>query len=129
MFDWLFDPARLVAVLTLTALELVLGIDNVVFIAILAGRLPPHVRDRVRLVGLVLAAVGRIGLLFSVTWIMGLTVDAFTVFGSGLSWRDLILMAGGLFLLYKGVVELHQSLEGETDVKGATSCSRSIPSS
>ena len=119
MFDWLFDPAKLVAVLTLTALELVLGIDNVVFIAILAGKLPPHLRDRVRLVGLVLAAVGRIGLLFSVAWILGLTVDAFTVFGRGLSWRDLILMAGGLFLLYKAVTELHQSLEGDADAKGA----------
>jgi predicted tellurium resistance membrane protein TerC len=119
MFDWLFDPAKLVAVLTLTALELVLGIDNVVFIAILAGKLPPRLRDRVRLVGLVLAAGGRIGLLFSVAWIMGLTVDAFTFFGRGLSWRDLILMAGGLFLLYKAVTELHQSVEGDIDAKGA----------
>jgi len=120
MFDWLFDPAKLVAVLTLTALELVLGIDNVVFIAILAGKLPPRLRDRVRLFGLLLAAGGRIGLLFAVAWIMGLTVDAFTVFGRGLSWRDLILMAGGLFLLYKAVTELHLSVEGDSDAKGAS---------
>jgi predicted tellurium resistance membrane protein TerC len=120
MLEWLFDIETLAAVLTLTALELVLGIDNVVFIAILADKLPPADRERVRLIGLGLAAAGRIALLFSVVWIMGLTADAFSVFGRGVSWRDVILMAGGLFLLYKAVSELHQNLEGDADAKGRT---------
>jgi predicted tellurium resistance membrane protein TerC len=119
MLDWLLTPEALVAVVTLTALELVLGIDNVIFIAILAGKLPPHQQDRARMVGLSLAAFGRIALLFSIVWIMGLTDDVFTLFGNGISWRDIILIAGGLFLIYKSVDELHQKLEGEADAKGA----------
>lgn len=118
MLDWLLTPEAIVAVVTLTALELVLGIDNVIFIAILAGKLPPHQQDRARLIGLTLAAFGRIALLFSIVWIMGLTADVFTIFGNGLSWRDLILISGGLFLIYKAVGELHQKLEGDADVKG-----------
>jgi len=119
MLDWLLTPEAIVAVTTLTALELVLGIDNVIFISILAGKLPPHMQDRARTIGLSLAAFGRLALLFSIVWIMGLRADLFTVFGMGISWRDLILIAGGLFLIYKAVAELHQKLEGESDVKGA----------
>ena len=119
MLDWLLNPEALVAVVTLTALELVLGIDNVIFIAILAAKLPPQQQERARMIGLTLAAFGRIALLFSIVWIMGLTADVFTVFGNGLSWRDLILITGGLFLIYKSVDELHQKLEGDSDVKGA----------
>jgi len=119
MLDWLLTPEALAAVITLTALELVLGIDNVIFIAILAAKLPPHQQDRARLIGLSLAAFGRIALLFSIVWMMGLTTNVFSIFGRGMSWRDLILIAGGLFLIYKAVDELHQKLEGEPDSKGA----------
>jgi predicted tellurium resistance membrane protein TerC len=119
MLDWLLAPEALVAVVTLTALELVLGIDNVIFIAILAGKLPPHQQAGARTIGLTLAAFGRIALLFSIVWIMSLTADLFSVFGRGISWRDLILIGGGLFLIYKAVGELHQKLEGDPDVKGA----------
>ena len=116
---WLVEPEALLAVVTLTALELVLGIDNVIFIAILAGKLPPDQHDRARTIGLTLAAVGRLVLLFSIVWIMGLTTEVFSLFGRGMSWRDLILIAGGLFLIYKAVGELHQKLEGDADVKGS----------
>ena len=116
---WLLEPEALLAVVTLTALELVLGIDNVIFIAILVGKLPRHEQDRARTIGLTLAARGRLALLVSIVWIMGLTAEVFSVFGRGMSWRDLILIAGGLFLIYKAVGELHQKLEGDADVKGA----------
>ena len=120
MLDWLLTVEALVAVVTLTTLELVLGIDNIIFIAILAGKLPPRKQTRARAVGLTLAAFGRIALLFSLVWILGLTEEVFRVFGRGLSWRDLILIGGGLFLIYKSVGELHQNLEGADDAKGAT---------
>src|SRR6516225_12148506 len=119
MLDWQLVLEALIAVGMLTALELVLGIDNVIFIAILADKLPSHQRDRARAIGLTLAAFGRIALLFSIVWIMGLTANVFSLFGRGMSWRDLILIAGGLFLIYKAVGELHQKLEGDADVKGA----------
>ena len=119
MLDWQLVLEALIAVGMLTALELVLGIDNVIFIAILADKLPSHQRDRTRAIGLALAAFGRIALLFSIVWIMGLTANVFSLFGRGMSWRDLILIAGGLFLIYKTVGELHQDLEGDADVKGA----------
>jgi predicted tellurium resistance membrane protein TerC len=119
MLAWLLAPEALVAIVTLSALELVLGIDNVVFIAILAGKLPGRDQARVRRIGLTLAAFGRIALLFSIVWILGLTADVFRLFGTGMSWRDLILIAGGLFLIYKAVGELHQNLEGAVDAKGA----------
>jgi predicted tellurium resistance membrane protein TerC len=119
MFASLLTPEALIALVTLTALELVLGIDNVIFIAILAGKLPPHQQRRARVSGLTLAVVGRFGLLFSIVWILGMTTDVFRVFGRGVSWRDMILIAGGLFLIYKAVGELHQNLEGDPDVKGA----------
>jgi len=119
MLAWLLTPEAILALVTLTALELVLGVDNVIFISVLAGKLPAGQQDRARVVGLTLAAGGRIALLFSIVWIMGLTAPVLTVVEHELSWRDLILVLGGLFLIYKSVVELHQNLEGDADVKGA----------
>jgi len=116
MLDSLLTAEALVAVVTLTALELVLGVDNVIFIAILSGKLPREQQTRARAVGLALAAIGRLILLFSIVWILGLTVEVFNLFGRGLSWRDLILIAGGLFLIYKAVGELHHSIEGGPDI-------------
>ncbi len=103
----------LVALITLTVLEIVLGIDNIVFISILAGKLPGELQERARRVGLSLAMFIRIGLLLSLTWVMGLTDPWFTVFGHGLSGRDLILLVGGLFLIAKSTHEIHDKLEGE----------------
>jgi predicted tellurium resistance membrane protein TerC len=114
-----FTAEGLIALVTLTALELVLGIDNVIFISILAGKLPPGQRDNARRVGLIVAAFSRLALLFSITWLMSLTKPLFGLFGQEVSWRDLILIVGGLFLIYKATTELHQRLEGETDAGGA----------
>jgi predicted tellurium resistance membrane protein TerC len=111
--EWLTDPQAWIALLTLTALELVLGIDNVVFISILAGKLPREQQPRARTVGLALAMLMRIALLFSISWIIRLTAPLFTVIGEEISGRDLILFAGGLFLLGKSTYEIHQRLEGE----------------
>jgi predicted tellurium resistance membrane protein TerC len=102
-----------IALLTLTVLEIVLGIDNVVFISILAGKLPEDQRLRARRVGLSLAMIMRIGLLLSITWIMRLTTPLFTVVGQAISGRDLILIVGGLFLIAKSTHEIHDKLEGE----------------
>jgi predicted tellurium resistance membrane protein TerC len=110
--EWLADPQAWMALLTLTALEIVLGVDNVIFISILAGKLPPQEREKARLVGLGLAMFIRIALLFSLTWFMGLTAPLFTVLGNEISGRDIILLAGGLFLLGKSTVEIHDKLEG-----------------
>jgi predicted tellurium resistance membrane protein TerC len=118
MLEWLFTPEALVALATLTALELVLGIDNVIFISILAGKLPAHQQDFVRRFGVGVAAISRLLLLFSIAWIMSLTATWFSAFGQDISGRDVILIAGGLFLIYKAVNELHQRLEGTTDAKG-----------
>jgi predicted tellurium resistance membrane protein TerC len=117
--DWLSDPQIWASLLTLTALEIVLGIDNIVFIAILAGRLPEERRAQARRVGLALALITRLALLASIAWIIGLTEPLFELRGHGVSWRDLILIAGGLFLLYKGTREIHERLEGE-EPHGAT---------
>jgi predicted tellurium resistance membrane protein TerC len=111
--DWLGDPQIWASLLTLTALEIVLGVDNLVFIAILAGRLPAAQQPRARFVGLALALVTRLALLASITWIIGLTRPLFEVFGHAVSWRDIILVAGGFFLLYKGTREIHHRLEGD----------------
>ena len=113
MFDWLADPNAWIALATLTALEIVLGVDNIIFISILVGRLPPEKRDLARRLGLTLAMGTRILLLLSLAWIMRLTEPLFTLFGKGFSGRDLILLCGGLFLLWKSVHEVHGSLEGE----------------
>jgi len=111
--DWLTDPQSWIAFATLLALEIVLGIDNVVFIAILAAKLPAEQQPRARTLGLGLALLTRIVLLFSLSWIIRLTAPLFTVFTHEISGRDLILVVGGLFLLAKATHEIHQKLEGE----------------
>ena len=111
--DWLSDPQIWASLLTLTALEIVLGIDNLVFIAILAARLPAARQNRARQVGLALALLTRLALLASIVWIIGLTRPVFAPFGHPVSWRDIILIAGGFFLLYKGTREIHDWLEGD----------------
>jgi predicted tellurium resistance membrane protein TerC len=111
--EWLLDPQVWLAFLTLTVLEIVLGIDNVIFIAILAGKLPHEQQQRARVIGLGLAMLMRIALLFALTWIIRLTAPLFTVLGEEISGRDLILLVGGLFLLGKSTYEIHEKLEGE----------------
>jgi predicted tellurium resistance membrane protein TerC len=111
--DWLTDPQVWIALGTLTALEIVLGIDNIVFISILAGKLPADQQGKARRIGLLLALVMRVGLLLSLSWIIGLTATLFTVLGHAISWRDLILIGGGLFLLAKSTYEIHDKLEGD----------------
>jgi len=112
--ELLANPEIWVAFATLTVLEIVLGIDNIIFISILTGRLPPHQRARARFLGLALAMIMRILLLFSLAWIMQLTKDLFVIIGEGISGRDLILLLGGAFLIAKATREVHNSLEGET---------------
>jgi predicted tellurium resistance membrane protein TerC len=121
MFDWIADPNAWVALATLTALEVVLGVDNIIFISILVGRLPPDRRDLARRLGLSLAMGSRILLLLSLAWIMRLTEPMFSVFGHGVSGRDFILIGGGLFLLWKSVHEIHASLEGENELAAGDS--------
>lgn len=111
--DALLDPGIWIALLTLTVLEVVLGIDNVVFISILAGRLPVSQRDRARTTGLLLAMFMRIGLLFFISTIIGLTAPLFAVLGHEVSGRDILLIVGGLFLLAKATFEIHEQLEGD----------------
>jgi predicted tellurium resistance membrane protein TerC len=110
---WITHPEVWIGLLTLTVLEIVLGIDNIIFISILAGRLPAHQQARARRLGLVGAMVTRIALLASLAWIVRLTAPLFTVVGHPFSGRDLILIAGGLFLMTKSTREIHESLEGE----------------
>jgi len=118
--EWLFDPNAWIALVTLTALEIVLGIDNIIFISILVGRLPAHQRARARTFGIALAMISRIALLLSLAWMMTLTQPLFSLFGREISGRDLILIAGGLFLLWKSVHEIHSSLEGDEPATGET---------
>jgi len=113
MLEILTDPQAWIALLTLTALELVLGIDNIVFISILVDKLPAAQREKARRLGLFMAMFMRIGLLLVLAWIIGLTAPLFTVLGQALSGRDLILIGGGLFLIWKSTGEIHQSLEGK----------------
>lgn len=115
MMELLSDPQVWVAFATLTALELVLGIDNIIFISILVDKLPVHRREVARRLGLFAAMFMRIGLLLLLAWIVSWTVPLFTVFGNGISGRDLVLILGGLFLLWKSVGEIHQTLEGEEE--------------
>ncbi|HHW2232742.1 TPA: TerC family protein [Pseudomonas aeruginosa] len=110
--EWLTSPEIWIAFFTLTALEIVLGIDNIIMISILVGRMPKHLQPRTRFFGLALAMVTRILLLLSITWVMRLTADLFHLFGQGISGRDLILFFGGLFLLFKSTMEIYHSLEG-----------------
>jgi predicted tellurium resistance membrane protein TerC len=112
-FDWVGSAEGWIALGTLTVLEIVLGIDNIVFISILAGKLRAEDRDRARKVGLSLAMIIRILLLLSITWVMGLTAPLFTAIGNEISGRDLILIVGGLFLIAKSTHEIHEKLEGE----------------
>jgi predicted tellurium resistance membrane protein TerC len=115
--EWLADPHAWIALVTLTTLEIVLGVDNIIFISILVGRLPQEQRQRARLLGLGFAMFTRIALLLSLAWIMTLTAPLFTIplMGRDVSGRDLILIGGGLFLLWKSVHEVHNSLEGEEE--------------
>lgn len=121
MFEWIYSPEAWIALATLTALEIVLGIDNIIFISILVGRLPPHQRAMGRTFGLGLAMLTRLLLLFSLAWIMGLTEPWFHVFGYPVSGRDIILIGGGLFLIAKATHEIHNSVvgveEAERDIK------------
>ncbi|NLT20131.1 MAG: TerC family protein [Syntrophomonadaceae bacterium] len=114
--EWLADPQVWMALVTLTALEIVLGIDNIIFISIQAGKLPYHLQNKARRIGLGLAMFTRIVLLLSLSWLMGLTVPIFKVLGNGISGRDLILITGGLFLIWKSTMEIHEKLEGEEKV-------------
>ena len=122
--DWLTDPQIWIALSTLTFLEIVLGVDNIIFISILSGKLPPAQQPRARRVGLLGAMLTRIALLFSLAWVIRLTAPWFTLLGRGISGRDLILILGGLFLLGKSTFEIHDKLEGEEG-----HASRKVPSS
>lgn len=115
--EWLADPQAWLALATLAALEIVLGVDNIIFISILCGRLPENQRAKARNVGLIFAMLTRIGLLFTLSWLMTLTAPLFSIEGIGkeISGRDLILIGGGLFLLWKSVHEIHNSLEIEVE--------------
>ena len=113
MLELLTDPQAWIALATLTTLELVLGIDNIVFISILVDKLPKAQQERARRIGLFMAMFMRIALLLVLAWIIGLVAPLFTVLGQEISGRDLILIGGGLFLIYKSTGEIHQSLEGE----------------
>ena len=115
MIGWLASPEAWIALGTLTALEIVLGIDNIIFISILVGRLPPNRRAFARQIGLGLAMIGRLVLLFSISWVMGLTEPWFTVLNQAISGRDVVLIGGGLFLLAKATHEIHNSMEGIED--------------
>ncbi len=111
MFEWIYSPEAWVALGTLTALEVVLGIDNIVFISILANSLPEEQRERARRIGIAMAMLSRLLLLFSIAWIMGLTATLFSIGGHEFSGRDLVLILGGLFLLTKATLEIHKSFE------------------
>jgi predicted tellurium resistance membrane protein TerC len=117
--DWITDPQAWVGLATLTVLEIVLGIDNVIFISILAGRLPREQQGRARYIGLLLAMITRVALLFSLSWIIRLTAPLFTVLGQEISGRDLVLLIGGLFLLAKSTHEIHERLEGDEGERSA----------
>lgn len=121
MFDWLASPEAWIALGTLTALEIVLGIDNIIFISILVARLPESQRDRARQLGIALAMFARLALLFSITWVMGLVEPWFTILSQEISGRDIILIGGGLFLLAKSTQEIHASFEIEEESSSGAS--------
>ncbi|WP_026841797.1 TerC family protein [Citrifermentans bremense] len=117
--EWISDPQVWLALVTLSALEIVLGIDNIIFISIQASKLPAHQQEKARLTGLGLAMFIRVALLFSLSWLMGLTDPLFSVLNNEISGRDLILISGGLFLIWKSTMEIHEKLEGEEVVASA----------
>ncbi|WP_419835478.1 TerC family protein [Endozoicomonas atrinae] len=119
--DLLFTPESLIALLTLTSLEIVLGIDNIIFLTILVDRLPSHQRAYARNIGLGLAMITRLGLLFSLSWIMSLTETLFFILDQAISGRDIILLTGGLFLIWKSTHEIHESIEGLSEGEPETS--------
>ena len=121
--DWVFDSQIWVALLTLTTLEIVLGVDNLVFISIAVSRLPPERRSSARRFGLALACVTRILLLLSLVWLARMGAPLFTLYGNEISIRDLVLIGGGLFLLIKGTMEIHESVEAGDD--GGVTCTES----
>jgi len=125
MFEWIASPEAWIALATLTALEIVLGIDNIIFLSILVGRLPQNQRAFARKIGLGLAMIARLALLFSISWVMGLTEPWFTLWNQAISGRDLVLIGGGLFLLFKATHEIHNSLEGLED-RGAAVVAASL---
>ena len=125
MFDWMSSPEGWIALVTLTVLEIVLGVDNIIFISILAGKLPQDQQNKARQLGLLLAMLMRIALLFSIAWVTRLTTPLFEVFGHGVSGRDLVLILGGLFLLGKSTHEIHENLEGEGE-HGAAKAAASL---
>ena len=120
MGNFLSDPHAWVSLLTLTVMEIVLGIDNLIFLAILSGRLPPDRQATARRLGLILALGSRLALLATIAWIMRLATPLFAIAGQSFSWRDLILIGGGLFLVYKGTVEIHERIEGDQSEVPAT---------
>ena len=124
MFEWIFLPEAWIALATLTALEIVLGIDNIIFISILVGRLPKAQQQSARIMGLALAMVTRILLLLSLAWVMGLTDPLITVLDHPISGRDVILLGGGLFLLWKSTSEIHESLEGGEEESGKSGAAK-----
>ena len=124
--DWIFNPEIWVALLTLTALEIVLGVDNLVFISIAVSKLPPEQRPSARRFGLALACVSRILLLLSLAFLAGLQRDLFSVFGNPISIRDLVLIGGGLFLLIKGTLEIHDAVDGQHDADDYTARPSSV---
>jgi len=122
--EWITQPEAWIALATLTALEIVLGIDNIIFLSILVGRLPPERRQQARILGLGLAMGTRIALLLSLTWMMSLTTPLVAVMDHSVSWRDVILIGGGAFLLFKATMEIHDSLEGtEGEAKAVAAAS------
>jgi predicted tellurium resistance membrane protein TerC len=118
MFEWITDPQAWIALATLTALEIVLGIDNIIFISILSGRLPKEQRPRARTIGLAGAMLMRVALLLSLAWVAKLTYQLFVLFGDPFTARDVVLVGGGLFLLAKATFEIHHNLEGDEEEHG-----------
>ncbi|MDX1710823.1 MAG: TerC family protein [Rhodovibrionaceae bacterium] len=113
MLEWLANPEIWISFLSIAILEIVLGIDNLIFLSIVTERLPAEQQPRARKIGLILALVGRIGLLFAITWVIGLTRPIFEVMDLAISWRDILLLAGGLFLIAKATTEIHAEVEGQ----------------
>jgi predicted tellurium resistance membrane protein TerC len=118
-FDWITDPAVWASLVTLTAMEIVLGIDNIVFISVIVGKLPKEEAKRARQLGLAMALIFRILLLLTLFWLIGMTAPLFTAGGHNFSWRDLVLLAGGAFLIFKATREIHSDVEGNHEEEGA----------